>query len=91
MTAPDLCRLASAAFPGLAFEPVDVGRGPIAMASQLSVRERQDEPGFHVTVRGCRISYTDYGDTIHESHANAVALHAEYEPDAAATPPNSAA
>lgn len=81
MTAPDLCRLASAAFPGVAFEPIDLGHGRIrAHSPSVRVRYRPEVAGFMVTVPGDKADYTGSGDTIEAAHADALACRAEYEP-----------
>lgn len=80
MTAPDLCTLASAAFPGITFEPIDFGRGHVrAQSPSVRVRCRPEVAGFMVTVSGQKADYTGTGNTILDAHADAVACRAEHE------------
>ena len=87
MTAPDLCRLASAAFPGLTFEPIDLGSRTISARSpELRVIHSIDADAFAVALRGDRFDYrSDWHDTIEAAHADALAVKAEYEPEPAKT------
>ena len=80
MTATDLCRLASAAFPDLTFEPIDFGCGPVAASSAVRVRPSREGTGYYVAVRGERMDYVGSGPTIEAAHADALACRAEYEP-----------
>ena len=87
MTAPDLCRLASAAFPGVTFEPLDLGHGIIrAQSSSVRVRRHPKVVGFMVTVPGGQADYTGTGDTIEAAYADALACRAEHEPAPAPLP-----
>ena len=81
MTAPDLCRLASRAFPALTFQPIDIGSASIAQARTLSVHHRPRTGDFSVTVRGETCDYQGTGDTIEAAHADALACRAEHEPE----------
>ena len=85
MTAPDLCRLASHAFPALTFQPIDIGSASIAQARTLSVHHRPRTDDFSVTVRGETCDYQGAGDTIEMAHADALAVKAEHEPEPAKT------
>ena len=78
MTPAELVHLASAAFPGRTFNLIDVGNGPVATSSAVSVRRLVQE--FAVTIRGTRGDYTGLGDTIEAAHADALACRAEYDP-----------
>ena len=89
MTAPDLCRLATAAFPRLTFEPIDIGSASIAQSRTLSVHHRPRTDDFSVTIRGDRCDYQGTGDTIEMAHADALACRAEHEPETT-TPPGPA-
>lgn len=85
MTAPDLCALASAAFPGLTFTPIAIGNACIAQSRTLSVHHRPWMNDYTVTVRGERTDYqSGTFDTIEAAHADAMACRAEYEPEPAA-------
>jgi hypothetical protein len=86
MTAPDLCRLASRAFPSLTFAPIDIGSASIAQARTLSVHHRPRTDDFSVTIRGDRCDYQGTGDTIEAAHADALACRAEHELEPAETP-----
>jgi hypothetical protein len=90
MTAPDLCRLATAAFPGLTFAPIDIGSASIAQARTLSVHHRPRTDDFSVTVRGETCDYQGTGDTIEAAHADALACRAEHEFEPAETPATAA-
>lgn len=80
MTAPDLCTLASATFPGVTFEPIDFGRGHVrAHSPSIRVTCRPDVDGYTVTVRGDRFDYQGAGDTIADAHRDAVECRAEHE------------
>ena len=80
MTAPDLCRLASRAFPSLTFAPIDIGSASIAQSRTLSVHHRPRTGDFSLTIRGDRCDYQGTGDTIEAAHADALAVKAEHEP-----------
>lgn len=87
MTATDLCALASTAFPGVTFEPIDFGRGHVrAHSPSVRVTLRPNVDGYTVTVRGDRFDYQGAGDTIESAHADALACRAEYEPEVAPAP-----
>lgn len=87
MTATDLCHLASAAFPGLTFTPIDFGRGLVrAQSPRVGVVYRPDVEGFTVVVRGNGADYQGAGDTIADAHRDALACRAEYEPEVAPAP-----
>lgn len=80
MTAPDLCRLASIAIPGVHFEPIDFGRGHVrAHSSSVRVTHRPGVDGYTVTVRGNGVDYQGAGDTIEAAHRDAVECRAEHE------------
>ena len=81
MTAPDLCRLASRAFPTLTFAPIDIGSASIAQARSLSVHHRPRTDDFSMTIRGDRCDYQGTGDTIEAAHVDALACRAEHEPE----------
>lgn len=87
MTAPDLCRLASAAFPKLTFVPIDLGSRTLSARSpELRVIHSIDHHAFAVALRGDRFDYrSDWHDTIEAAHADALAVKAEYEPKFAKT------
>ena len=80
MTAPDLCRLASAAFPTLTFVSIDTGRTISARSPELRIRQSIGEEEFAVVVRGRLADYTGTGPTLEAAHADALACRAEYEP-----------
>jgi hypothetical protein len=80
VTAPDLCRLASAAFPNLTFTPMDGVRCVYARASTLYVTHYRDFDRFACVVFGERDNYQGVGNTIEAAHADALACRAEYEP-----------
>lgn len=81
MTAPDLCRVASIAIPGVTFTPIDFGRGHVrAHSPSVRVTRRRDVEGYTVTVRGNGVDYQGAGDTIADAYADALACRAEYEP-----------
>lgn len=80
MTAPDLCALASAAFPGLTFTPVTTGRTVSARSPELRVIQYVGQDDFAVVVRGRLTDFQGAGDTISAAHADALAVKAEYEP-----------
>ena len=86
MTAPDLCRLASRAFPSLTFAPIDIGSASISQSRTLSVHHRPRTDDFTVTIRGDRCDYQGTGDTIEMAHADALAVKAEHELEPAETP-----
>lgn len=80
MTATDLCALASAAFPGVTFTPIDFGRGHVrAQSPSVRVRVRPEVNGYMVTVPGQNADYTGTGDTIEAAHADALECRAEHE------------
>jgi len=87
MTAPDLCRLASAAFPLRSFTGIALERhgrllATVAQSSELSVHHNEETDLYSVTVRGSRQDYqSGQFATIAEAHADALALRAEYEPE----------
>jgi len=86
MTAPDLCRLASAAFPGVTFKPIDIGRACIAQSAEFSIHHRPWMGDFTATVRGQRTDYqSGTFDTIEAAHADALACRAEHEHEPAPT------
>ena len=89
MTATDLCRLASAAVPGLTFTPIDTGRTVSARSPELRVLQCVGQDDFAVVVRGRLADYQGAGDTIEMAHADALACRAEHEPDTT-TPPGPA-
>jgi hypothetical protein len=82
MTAPDLCRLASAAFPGRTFHAIDFGGGTVSAASPaLRVVCSRFEDMFSVSLRTDAESYRSaWHPTIEAAHADALACRAEYEP-----------
>lgn len=86
MTAPDLCRLASRAFPALTFEVIDIGAASIVRCRTLSIHFRPRTADYAVTVRGETCDYQGTGDTIEMAHADALACRAEHEPEPAETP-----
>ena len=86
MTAPDLCRLASRAFPALTFAPIDIGSASIAQSRTLSIHYRPRTDDFSVTIRGDRCDYPGAGDTIEAAHADALACRAEHEHEPVAPP-----
>ena len=80
MTAPDLCRLASEAFPGVTFTPIDTGRTISARSPELRILQFVGEDDFAAVVRGRLTDYQGAGPTIEAAHADALALRAEHEP-----------
>ena len=86
MTAPDLCRLASRAFPALTFEVIDIGAASIVRCRTLSIHFRPRTADYAVTVRGETCDYQGTGDTIEMAHADALACRAEHEFEPAETP-----
>lgn len=82
MTAPDLCRLASAAFPGLTFTPIDTGRTVSARSPGLRILQYIGQDNFAVVVQGRLTDFQGAGDTIEAAHADALAVKAEHEPEA---------
>jgi hypothetical protein len=86
MTAPDLCRLASAAFPLRSFTGIALERhgrllATVAQSSELSVHHNEETDLYSVTVRGSRQDYqSGQFATIEEAHADALACRAEHEP-----------
>ena len=85
MTAPDLYRLASRAFPALTFEIIDIGAASIAQARTLSIHFRPRTADYAVTLRGECCDYQGTVDTIEEAHADALSVKAEHEPEPAKT------
>ena len=79
MTAPDLCTLASAAFPGLTFTPITTGRTISARSPELRVIQYIGQDDFAVVVRGRLTDYQGAGDTIEAAHRDAVECRAEHE------------
>jgi hypothetical protein len=84
MTAPDLCRLASAAFPNLTFTPIDTGRTISARSPELRILQFVGQDDFAVVVRGRLTDYQGAGPTIEAAHADALACRAEHEPTVSA-------
>lgn len=87
MTAPDLCRLASAAFPGVTFTPIDTGRTISARSPELRILQFVGEDDFACVVRGRLTDYQGAGPTIEAAHADALACRAEHEPAPTASAP----
>lgn len=88
MTAADLCHLASIAIPGVAFHPIDFGRGMVSARSHsIRVTHRRDADGYTVTVRGNGVDYQGAGDTIEDAHRDALECRDEYEPPTPPTAP----
>ena len=87
MTAPDLCRLASAAFPNLTFTPIDTGRTISARSPELRIIQFVGQDDFAAVVRGRLTDYQGAGPTIEAAHADALACRAEYEPAPTASAP----
>jgi hypothetical protein len=85
MTAPDLCRLASEAFPSLTFTPIDTGRTISARSPELRILQFVGQDDFAAVVRGRLTDYQGAGPTIEAAHADALACRAEYEPAPAHT------
>jgi hypothetical protein len=85
MTALDLCRLASAAFPNLNFVPIDTGRTISARSPELRILQFTGQDNFAAVVRGRLTDYQGAGPTIEAAHADALACRAEYEPEPAPT------
>ena len=86
MTAPDLCRLASRAFLGHTFAPIDTGRTISARSPELRVIQYVGQDDYAVVVRGRLSDYQGAGDTIEMAHADALACRAEHEFEPAETP-----
>jgi hypothetical protein len=80
MTATDLCRLASAAFPTLTFAPIDTARTISARSPELRFLQFVGQDDFGAVVRGRLTDYQGAGPTIEAAHADALACRAEYEP-----------
>jgi hypothetical protein len=89
VTAPDLCRLAFAAFPGVTFKPIDFGGGTVSAASPaLRVVCSRFEDMFSISLRTDAESYRSaWHHTIEAAHADALACRAEYEPTPTASAP----
>lgn len=80
MTPTDLCRLATAAFPGLTFTPMAGVCCVYARASTLYVTHYRDFDRFACVVFGELSNYQGVGDTIEAAHRDALAVKAEHEP-----------